>query len=239
MSDDYYLLITDDPAAVGDIVPNVDDQGWANAATRDPRTVWITDALRGRASSDLVDLVQGHPPQVRVLRVTPAGGGTVRPHGGYVSDPDTTLITHFTPLAATDGWLVRSVEPLETILGPQGEQITAAVRDAAGVVEGGADPEIADAYQAALAAVDDRHLRHASAGAEIALTQCGVDSGWWISCLSDRWGGAILALAARDLLGTTPHWTQAEYDTLTTPWRTVFPAPLHPQDRPVRRSAHG
>jgi hypothetical protein len=230
-NDDYYMLITDKSVSVESIVPCADAGGRALPAFRDPRTVWIADTLDGRVNAHPVDIVLGQCPQVRVVRVSPVG--EVQPHSEFYSDPDRMPVTDHTPVEAAVGWLVESIDPFETILGPQGNQVTTIIREAVRVIEDGADPQIVRAYYQAIDAAGFPELERAHRAADAALDDREVDTAWWRTCSGESWGWEVLALAARDLIDTAPGWTQAEYDTLTTPWRRAFPLPLHPDDQPL------
>jgi hypothetical protein len=211
----YYTLLTDDALTIGDVVGNVGPDGEPNRVVRDPR---------------------GTAPRVRVAKV--AARGEVRPHSGIWDPGDEALeVEGGIELEAEDGWRVAAIEPLHTILGPQGELILAAVVDQAIP----AFEDEAESWQAAAAAyhaeADRLHtmpgthaLQDAQYAAGMALAEVGADSYWWESATGCVWGSELLALAARDLLGTVEGWDQDAYDLLTRAWRRAFPGPLHPQD---------
>jgi hypothetical protein len=63
-----------------------------------------------------------------------------------------------------------------------------------------------------------------------ALDVAGADGFWWSSVGGCEYGTEIIALAARDLIGTTAAWTQEAYDLLTRPWAEASGQPAHPAD---------
>lgn len=238
----YYILSADKSLSVGDVIPNVAEDGRSNAAYADPRTVQISDALAGRANDCLVDIVRdGDQSPVRVARVSPRGA--VQVPEAWHDEADTE--DNYTPLEADGGWTVEAFEPLTVVLGPQAEQVIAAVREGFRVLDEEEDPAAAEAY---IAASNHQHdttssssrigsstlaLWQSAEAAQEALYQRGADGWWWGNTIGCCWGNEILALAARDLIGTTPEWTQQAYDVLTRPWRTALSLPLHPEDPAV------
>ncbi|PRX92032.1 hypothetical protein [Allonocardiopsis opalescens] len=227
----YYMLTVATSHAPGDTIP--DDGEWSPAAvyTDDPRKLEASELLGG--DGDLVDIVNGvvHP---QILRVTPTG--PVRLHSDYYKNTDGA--PEFGDLLEAERWTVAAVEPLAALLGPQADHITAAIRLGFPAIDG--DSPTALAYAAAV----DHHwervgapaVHDAEEAARIALRHAGVDDYWWAhsGCVG---GSELMALAARDLIGSTPAWTQDAYDLLTSPWRASV-GPLHPDDAPLTVTAH-
>lgn len=227
----YYMLIADDTIQLGSTVPNYDDKDRPFAAHQDPRTIDITEALDDRVRQYLPDIVIGKvSPAVRVVRVTPRG--VVSVHEDY-AEPGAEVSEHIA-LQAEGGWTVEAIVPLQTIFGPQGEFLLAAIRT--GIEHLDNDGEIGQAYSAEVDHLYDIYRLHdLRCAAEEAMWAAHADGYWWSrNAFGCVWGQEMLALAARDLIGTTAEWTQDAYDILTRPWRTAFPAtPLHPDDKPL------
>ncbi|MFI0487550.1 hypothetical protein [Actinomadura sp. 9N215] len=124
----------------------------------------------------------------------------------------------------TDGWEVIGDAPLAGLLGPQADEVLAAARTARAQLRGDTDasPEAARYYAVANATGDamDACLNAALA----ALQAAGADAWWWSTAVTCAYGHELVAIAARDLIGTVPDWTQAAYDVLTAPWRAAFGA---------------
>lgn len=231
----FYVLTADKSLAVGDVIPNVTDTNQPNPAWLDPRNIEVSDTLHVRADDCLVDIIRaGDDSPVRVARVSPQG--TVRPHNEYYDEGDAEVDDR-TPLESDGGWVVEAFEPLTVVLGPQSEHVIAAVREGIRVLEDEEDEAVVETYNAVVNAQHDNPgtvtLHRTSDAAEQALSERGIDGYWWANCISCCWGDEILALAARDLIGTTPDWTQAAYDLLTLPWRSTLPQRLHPEDPAV------
>jgi hypothetical protein len=257
---DYYMLLIDDDLDVGSVVPCLLDDGadgQPNPAVVNPRAMPIGDTLGERTNQGLVDMVRGEivriqaddwvvPPEhetplVRVAKVAPIG--EVRPHSELwdTTAPDFVL-DDTTTLEADDGWTVLSIEPLHTILGPQGELIIAAVREGTRIFEDSADGTPGQPYADEINRLYEVAYENALTAAGRALDRVGADGCWWTNyALGCAWGSEIIALAARDLVGVgdvlddvvtdADGWTQDAYDLLTRAWRRTFPhLPLHPED---------
>jgi hypothetical protein len=231
----YYILLADRELAAGSPIPNVDADGNPNAAWLNPRNVEVTEALNGRGNDCLVDMVRdGDNSPVYLAQVTP--NGDVQPHTEFY-DPGDAEVDDRTPLGADGGWTVVTFAPLATLLGPQGDLIITAVQEGIRVLDEEEGGVVAEAYVAASNAQHDNPgttaLHAAAYAAEQALSEAGADGYWWANAIGCTWGNEILALAARDLIGATPQWTQAAYDLLTLPWRTAISHPLHSGDAPL------
>jgi len=137
-----------------------------------------------------------------------------------------------------EGWTITSrTADLSAMLGPQAPHILAAIAEAERTLVGchektEAEAAIEVAYGEA---VDAQYPPSGQVGqldaALAALAERGADEDWWESIGSCQYGWEIAALAARDLIGTTPEWTQEAYDFLTRPWFTAFGRPVHPDDK--------
>lgn len=142
--------------------------------------------------------------------------------------------------ACEDGWTVARLDgDLSAMLGPQAPQIRAVVAEAERVLIGDDDGEIARAYAGAIDAVYDDGYAEAERLACEALDAIGADGSWWGEAGACAYGGEVKALAARDLIGTVPGWTQEAYDLLTGPWLAAFGRPVHPDDKIPARAAAG
>jgi hypothetical protein len=132
--------------------------------------------------------------------------------------------------ACADGWNVVLADPdLSAMLGPQAAQVMAVITEAERSIAGG-DYSLTDAYTDAVNAVYDSGYPEAEQAAADALDAIGADEFWWGCIGSCVYGGEVIALAARDLIGTVPGWTQDAYDLLTRPWLTATGKPAHPGD---------
>jgi hypothetical protein len=135
-------------------------------------------------------------------------------------------------LECADGWTVAELDgDLSAMFGPQATQIRAVVAEAERVLIGDGDGEIARKYAAAIDAVYDHGYPEAEQTACEALDGIGADGDWWSEVGACAYGGEVKALAARDLIGTIPGWTQEAYDLLTGPWVAAFGRPVHPDDK--------
>jgi hypothetical protein len=188
-------------------------------AAKEPRQVPVESDLYAP------DLVLDRT-QARLVRVAPRGRVQEYDSGG--------------PFEATQGWEVEAFEPFAGLLGPQAAHLTTAVTMAEehlhGMWEDDASPAgryytSVEAWYDTSVSASSRAKPHSEAARD-ALTAAGADGWWWWNrAFGDTYGEEMLALAARDLLGTTPQWDQAAYDMLTGPWRAAF-GPIHPKDRP-------
>jgi len=137
---------------------------------------------------------------------------------------------------------------LADTFGPQWEQIVALVRRAAVLTPDDskrlaaaraavARVRVAAARATAVAAAVDAAWAAARAAARDAARAAARDAARdaaGAAARDDAWAAAraaVWALAARDLIGQHG-FTQAHYDTLTGPWRTVI-GPVHPDDAEV------
>jgi len=111
--------------------------------------------------------------------------------------------------------------PTHEVFGPQGEHVTALI-ERAGTLTADEAAQLAAAWDAARAA--------ARAAAWDAAWDAARDAAWAAAgnAVGDAAWAAAGALLARDLIGSHGY-TQAHYDTLTTPWRTVI-GRVHPDD---------
>lgn len=205
----YYTLA--DPAPeVGSTLNTRDGDGYdMSCITDDPRRlspIEIFDADPD-GHETATDLVQNAT--VALIRVEPVGDVTADGH-----------------LFTADRWTVVGVEPsINPVLGPQAARIREVIALAEQALRGDDDPRAAVYCDA----VNDRYdvNRQHEAAAEAALRVVGADGLYWTGC---EYGQEVLALAARDLIGT-PEWTREAYDALTEPWRIAMGLPAHPEDK--------
>lgn len=122
--------------------------------------------------------------------------------------------------------------PATEALGPQGVQVAALIERCAGLADDdarklGAAWDVTWEYAAWVVAWDAALVVAWDAALDVALVAVrdAVRGPVWYAARDAAW-----ALVARDLIGDT--FTQAHYDTLTMPWRTVI-GPIHPDDAVV------
>ena len=121
--------------------------------------------------------------------------------------------------------------PAHEVFGPQGEFVAALIERAAGLTRDEAVQLAASRAKAASAAVNDASYAAWDA-AEDAGREAAAYTAWVAA--GGAAGVAARALVVRDLIGSSG-FTQAHYDTLTGPWRTVI-GKVHPDDGPVEGS---
>ncbi len=206
----YYTLA--DPAPkVGSTLNTRDGDGYDTSyITDDPRRLnpieIFDDDPDGHETA--TDLVQNTT--VALIRVEPVGDASADGH-----------------LYTADAWTVAGVESsIDPVLGPQASRIRDVVALAEQVLRGDEDPR-ALVYAKAVNERYEATKQHEKA-AEAALSAISADGIYWTGC---EYGWELLALAARDLIGTTPGWTQEAYDALTEPWRLAMGLPAHPEDK--------
>jgi len=121
--------------------------------------------------------------------------------------------------------MTSTTTPAAEALGPQSTALAAAAATYETLLHGHG-PE-ALRYDAAIDA-DWTAIEIAGKRAGQALEADGIDVAAVCDLGGCGWGFAALGLAARHLIGTT--LTQADYDTLTRPWRVGVGRPMHPDD---------
>ncbi|WP_367139524.1 hypothetical protein [Saccharothrix sp. HUAS TT1] len=243
----HHLLVADDALTVGDVLPEFGDDDQPHAATRDPRALPVTESLETRVDDlGLPALLFGAAgqPSVRIALVDPVG--TVRPHAtlcwpeNQEEPPDRRLVDDpATPLGASGGWRITGFLPdLAPLLGPQAERIVDLVRQR----------QAGKGHHPFYRRVLDVEWEELGAGYATALLDTavralharGLPGGWWASNLpATEWNLEVVALAARDLIGSVmsvPRWNQDAYDDMTRAWWMPF-GPLHPDDAPPRTRA--
>lgn len=216
MADQYFMLSTDHTLKPGRSLAGdtVEDETIA----ADPRRLELAEIFIDQSGPvTAAEVLAG---ALHLLTLTPAG--RVKEKRG----------TRFVYCPA--GWTIRTVAPPAAALGPQAPQLLHAMRTAERVLAGERDSTAATTYKTALDALyDDPTVRVAVLAdrASTALDTAGADGFWW-----DRiafpcgYGLEMLALAARDLIGTVPGWDRAAYDALTYAWSVAF-GPIHPGDK--------
>jgi hypothetical protein len=156
---------------------------------------------------------------------------TLRPSGDVTTDETGAA-------ECRAGWAITGrARDLGLVAGPQYAAIMAIITDATRIFSEAspADERAADTY---LDTVDAMHgapetrLAWAASvlAAAAALAAAGADTEWWSRAGTSEYGHLVLAVAARDLIGTTPLWTQGSYDLLTIPWLAATSQPAHPAD---------
>lgn len=206
--DTYYTLTS---AGIGERA--IETEYHELLVTADPRQLPLTEIgkLRDLDAAELVGATEPHYEQLRLATVTPVG--EVRP-------------SDYEPCLDADGWLVATHEPIDAVLGPQAADLIAAITKMNAVY--GIDDDVTKTYDEAVEAQYGEGpwiAQGAADAAQDALDEAGADGHWWAArAFGCCWGEEMLALAARDLLGTLPGWDQAAYDLLVAPWRTAFGA---------------
>ncbi|MFD9964868.1 hypothetical protein [Amycolatopsis sp. NPDC058986] len=246
MSEEFhYMIVANRNAEVGDLVPNTDATGNPIPAYRDPRSVSVVETFDDNTIG-LLDLLQMPkrlvPLVAQVLKVVPNGRVSLHSELFNAEHCEDVVPEPHDAVEAEGGWTVRALMPVETILGPQGAQVVAAVRAGFPYFDELCDEQVLDSY------VSTGNMLHTNRKAELdaaldaaenALDNVAADGLWWTRCaMACNWNNEIPALAARDLIGTTPGWNQEAYDLLTLPWRTALPTvPLHADDKPLAATA--
>jgi hypothetical protein len=201
-----YFTLTDSIPEIGSTLPE------DTFVSADPRRLPVVEMTDGweRYYQSATEIIQSDT--LTLVRVEPVGD---------VEGPD-DYNCH-----TADGWTVAGIEPsTDAVLGPQATRIREVVALAEDTLTGDADPR-AEAYcEAVNTRYDD--VEPYTEFAEAALAAVGANGFYWTGC---EYGWEVLALAARDLIGTTSEWTQEAYDALTEPWRLVMRTPVHPDDK--------
>lgn len=207
----FYTLVTL-PIAMGSTIGA--DNPEETYVTADPRRLPV-DVMTDGQCQTAMELVQST--DLALVRVEPIG---------EVTEPvaDVTAPIEYRCFTATGGWTVTGIEAsTDAVLGPQATRIREVVALAEDALRGDADPR-AHVYADA---VNTTWSPSIDEPAEAALKSIGADGMYWTAC---EYGGELLALAARDLIGTVPGWTREAYDALTEPWRIAMALPAHPDD---------
>ncbi|MGH3377655.1 MAG: hypothetical protein ACRDS0_03835 [Pseudonocardiaceae bacterium] len=205
----YYTLAATAPA-VGSAIGTYPDETYVAADPRTLPVVEMTDCWDGPFYQAATEIIKSA--DLTLVRVEPVGD--VTEYDGWFT--------------ADGGWTVTGVEvSVDPVLGPQATRIREVVALAEEALTGWTDTDpVSAAYCAAVNERYDDVQPHVEA-AEAALKEIGADGFYWTGC---AYGWELLALAARDLMGTTTEWTQEAYDALTEPWRLVMGLPVHPED---------
>jgi hypothetical protein len=219
---DYYIFTRKGAHAPSDRLPHLPLDGGIWCVVTNPREILLSEE-----ADDIYLPAMLAADEYRVARLEPLGP---------VREDDCELFECET------GWTVAAVEPLDCVLGPQAVHLRAAITLAEGVLTGEDNPAAAHRYIEALnAQYPDGVTRigqPAADGAKDALDAIAADGWLWAEAgFSCAYGQEMLALAARDLIGTTPEWTWQAYGLLTAPWREAFGQPVHPDDAAVEALA--
>lgn len=169
----------------------------------------------------LNDLLMGDPQPMEILIGGNSGHKlvTVVPLSGPVECDNGAAVWYEAPC-----WRVTGTAPWTAVFGPQGEEVIAALNLAAPMLRGtfGAEPPAVRYYD--LAGKTRTQMAEALQSALDALEKVGADRAWWgegaWSC--SLYGPELVAIAARDLIGAVPGWTEAAHDILTAPYRAAF-----------------
>lgn len=128
------------------------------------------------------------------------------------------------------GWRVTGWESPDAFLGPQARHIRNLLTKFADI-DGPAEDRYDTAIDAQYNGSGWTAQKHVDA-ARAALEREGADGIFWGELAAPcNMGGELIALAARDLIGTVRGWTWDAYATLVEPWRAAFGEGPHPQDK--------
>ncbi|MGI5423019.1 hypothetical protein [Actinomadura luteofluorescens] len=124
-----------------------------------------------------------------------------------------------------ESWRVDGDASWEAVFGLQGAEVIAATKlvdeHLHGEFEYGG-PNAADRYYP-LTEVTSDPMSQAENCALNALEKAGADCYWWSTyAYGCSYGQELVAIAARDLIGTVPGWTAEAHDVLTAPYRAAF-----------------
>ncbi len=133
---------------------------------------------------------------------------------------------------------VVAVHTPRDIYGPKGT----ALRDAIEVLEGAAGARVIKRMPAITTNEELERIRSFEQAAKDAVIAAGLDrwgfkdSVWTLLPGSCQHGAEYVAIVARELIGTTPEWTQDAYDYLSRRFVAATGRSLHPDDKPVAAS---
>jgi hypothetical protein len=211
----YYLLV---PAGDPLRAPFLHDRAGAPPRiTATPRRLPVSEII----DEDPVTALLGRAHQL--VTVAPLG-------------PVTTTAAGFA--ACAGGWAetARSRD-LGPVTGPQHAAIVSLITEAARLFTSPGEDSLraAGAYASCVGGMyATPQAQHAWEGAMLAavaaLDAAGADGFWWSTVGGCGYGTEVIALAARDLIGTTAAWRQEAYDLLTRPWTETSGQPAHPAD---------
>lgn len=130
-----------------------------------------------------------------------------------------------------DAWLIEEELPGGLLLGPHADDVHRAVRNLEGLFSGTGEPNrwteptwshLRDRYATGAGDIEREHdVLQATAAACEALAQNG-DSNNWPNVVDREHGCEYVGIAARDLFGTVPGWTQQAYDLMMIRYRRTF-----------------
>lgn len=216
-----YYALTVPATRTGEVLTAAPDGGQLDVATA-PRSL--------RLGNQSLGAVLGESDRLRVASLAPRGSVVVERHA-----------VDRCSVVCDDGWAVQYLDGVADLVGPQFAQLRTLAARIDALLDIPEDPD-AEAYDKAARAQDKRVGMYLNA-ATVALCKAGADGSWWAAADAYldtpdgyTYGTNLIALAARDLIGTTEGWNQAAYDVLTWPWRTAVGA-LHPDDAPLPRHA--
>jgi len=154
-----------------------------------------------------------------LARLTPRGPVRTHPDGPH---------RHI----CNNGWTITGWESPDPVFGPQAPQLRALMAE---LDELDGDGPVADAYadtaDARFGDYDQWLPQPHADAARAALAAAGIDGQWWAETADPcTMRGELLAVAARDLLGTADGWDWDAYTALLAPWRTAVGRWPHPHD---------
>ena len=207
----YFMIVAAGSREPGDVVPGRDEGREPPYVTVLARSLPVSDACEDPDFPEVLTACQ-------VAVLLPLGSV----NDGPWADDDGPV--------CEDGWRIESLSALDPVLGPQSAFLLTAISAAERHLTGEDGPALA--YGAAVNAqyCGEGWIADAAANAAAAaLDAIGADGFWWRQCFSCQYGPEMLALAARDLIGTVPGWDRAAYDLLSAPWAAAL-GPIHPDD---------
>ncbi|MUN38720.1 hypothetical protein [Actinomadura litoris] len=210
------VMLAPRAAKLGDVL--IGDESRNLVTVDDARRVLISDAY-----TTITDQVYEIPIRVTIDQLTADQKATL----AQVAPRTPAVRENAGRYSCADGWVVTGHRPVAEILGPQAEQL---ITLAAAMKAAPTHDPTALRYDHYRAAMKTAYLDAALA----ALVAVGADVQWWRSQATCADGGELVALAARDLIGTVPGWSTTAYRALMTPWVTTHGAGLwpHPDDPP-------
>ncbi|WP_242884094.1 hypothetical protein [Actinomadura litoris] len=216
-----FVMLAPQSVKLGDLL--IEDGSRNLVTVNTPRRMLISDAY-----ATITDQVYEIPIKVTVDQLTGDQKATL----AQVAPRTWAVRENAGRYSCADGWVVTAHLPIAEILGPQAEQLIVL---AAAMKTAPTHGPTALRYDHHRTAMDTAYLDAALA----ALEAIGADVQWWRSQAACADGGELVALAARDLIGTVPGWTTTAYRALITPWVTTHGAGRwpHPNDQPHESGA--
>lgn len=179
-------------------------------------------------------------PTPRGVNTEDAGGP---PFDEWITEPQETALFVLKPVVVgkvvdvladdqvADEWIVSEELPIGQLLGPQADEIYRVVRNLEGLHAYPWDREVhsehewerlSELYENTDEDYACEHDVTAAAVAAIEALHLVGDHNGWEYLGSCQHGYEYAAIAARDLIGTVPGWTQQAYDLVMTRYRRAF-----------------